>query len=112
MTAREIVDKIHKDRATINPYYDNRCWFEMYVCEIRGDEGARYSSKAVFKYNKLNVKDNKILLCNKRGKVIKELSKENIDWIQAVYLCDRHIKVLISDLNFVEIENFCPLKEG
>ncbi len=105
MTALKIVDKILKDIALIDLNYDNKCWFEMYVCETHSNKGHKWDSKSIIKYNRLDVKDNKILLCNSKWKVIKTLSRENIVWIDKVYLCDKHIKVLVSDLNFVEMEN-------
>ena len=104
MTAREIVDKILKDRALIIPDYDNKCWFEISICEICSDKKHKWDSQSIIKYKKLDVKDNKILLLNKKDKLIQELTKENTVWLNKVYLCDRHIRVLISDLNFTEID--------
>ena len=109
MTAREIVDKILKDRAVKVPDYDDKCWFEISICEICSDKKQKWASQSIIKYKKLDVKDGKILLLNKKDKVIKELSRENTVWLNKVYFCDRHIRVLISDLNFVEIENICLL---
>lgn len=104
MTPRVIVDKILIDKASIHPDYDNKCWFEMDVCEVRTYKGTPYSSNTTLKYNKLDATNNTIQLCNNRGKVIRELSKKNIEWINKVYLCDRHMRVLISDLHFVTID--------
>jgi len=104
MNPRIIVDKILVDKHSIHPDYDNKCWFEMDICEIRTYKGTPFSSKTTVKYNKLDVTDNSILLCNNKGKTIRVLTRENTDWIDKVYLCDRHMRVLISDLHFVTID--------
>jgi hypothetical protein len=103
MTVIEIYKKIFLD--TWNIKYDSACWFEMYLCETKETKnGSKYDTKTFIQYYTLDILDNKLLLLNKRGKVIKELSKENTVWISGVFLCDRHIRVLVSDLDFAEIE--------
>ena len=103
MTVKEIYEKIFLDTWDIK--YDKACWFEMYLCETKETkDGFIYDTKTFIQYHTFALSNNKLLLFNKRGKLIKELSKENTVWISCVFLCDRHIRVLVSDLDFAKIE--------
>ena len=103
MLAKDIVMKILNDRAAKVIRFDDKCWFEIHICEIYSDKNHKWASQSIIKYKKLDVKDGKILLLNKKDKIIKELTKDNTEWINKVFLCDKHVEILITDLNFAEL---------
>lgn len=109
MTAREIVNKIKlSENALDYQAFDNKHWYEMYLCERVTRSKCKckytYETKSLIQYKGLDEKNNKIILSNNRHKVIKELSQENTIWIGSVYLCDKHLRFCICNLDFVKID--------
>jgi len=107
MTAKEVIEKFFIDRNNLNfRAFSNKYWFEIHICEICSHrDGSKYDSQDIIVFNRIDAKDDKLLLLNNHNKVIKELSSENTEWLHNIYLCDKNLKILISDFNFVELKS-------
>lgn len=103
ISSKDIVKRIYED-LTRNIKYINQVYFEIYLCEKYEDKEHQYESKNMYKCYGFDSKDKKLLLLNKRRKVIKELSKDNVVWISTIFVCDKNIKLLITDLDYAELE--------
>lgn len=106
MTAKEIIEKFFTDRRNLNlKTFSNNYWYEMHLCEICSNrDGSKYDSQNILIFNRIDTKDDKLILLNHHNKVIKELSSKNTEWIHNIHLCDKNLKILVSDFNFVELK--------
>ena len=101
MFANEIVAKFNKAKYDLSLSYDNRkVWFEIELCENYD----KYSSHNCYKFSKMYEDNGAIILKNRRGKVVKVLTKDNTEWISCIVLKSKNIYALLVKYSFTKLE--------
>ena len=103
MNCFDIINKFLNEKHKSIKYLDYRkVWFEIYICEDYGT----YASKTKYKFKKMYLGNNgkSIVLTNEKGKVIKELNKDNTVWINCITANCKYMEVRLVEYDCVEIE--------
>ena len=101
MVASEIISKFNKAKYELSLSFNiSKIWFEIELCENYGT----YSSHNCYKFSKIYEDNGAIILTNRKGKIVKILTKDNTDWISCIVLRSKNIYAHLVNYHFTELE--------
>jgi len=101
MLASEIIEKFNKAKYDLALGFNSKkIWFEITLCENYDT----HSSLNYYKFSKIYEDNGAIILKNRRGKIVKVLTKYNTKWISCILLRSKSISARLVDYHFTDLE--------
>lgn len=101
MNSNEIISKFNRAKYELSLSYDVRkFWFEIELCENYGT----YSSHNYYKFSKIYEENGAIVLTNRKGKIVKVLTKDNVAWISYIVLRGKNFYIQLVNYHFTNLE--------
>ena len=101
MKANEIIAKFNRAKYELSLSYDKRkFWFEIELCENYGT----YSSHNCYKFSKIYEDNGTLVLKNRRDKVVKVLTKDNVEWISHIVFRSKNLYAQLVNYHFTNLE--------
>ena len=101
MLASEIIAKFNKAKYDLSLSFNKKkIWFEIELCENYGT----YSSHNCYKFSKIYEDNGAIILKNRKGKIVKILTKDNTEWISCILLKSKNIYARLVNYHFTNLE--------
>ena len=86
---------------------DKTICFSIFLCETNG----KIAYKSSYIFNKMECQDDYVLILkNRRNKVVKKLTKDNVVWLSGIYAFINDTAVLVSDLNCASLSEYTEEK--